>query len=131
MYAYQAIAIAFFYLIRINYYQGTDAEEPKLLDYVRPITKEAKARKSEIFSTALKDGSKSEALHGKHSAGGKENLLPVQKKAQKAGVAIIGPILSMQYALERTRTFTAIPTKAFIRLHFLIWPIFLIVLAVC
>src|SRR4030042_3018358 len=64
-----------------------------------PIMKEAKVRKSEIFSTALKDGSKLVDLHGKHSVDGKENLLPAQKKAQKAEVVIIGVILLIQSVL--------------------------------
>ncbi len=96
-----------------------------------PIMKEAEVGKSEIFSTALKDGSKLVDLHGKHSVDGKENLLPVKKKAEEAEMVIIGAILSMQYALVRTRSFTAISMKAFIQLHFLTWPISLIVLAVC
>ena len=96
-----------------------------------PIMKEARARQSEIFFTALKDGSKLVDLHGKLSADGKENLLPVQKKVEEAEMEIIGPILLMQYALVRTRTFTAISMKASIQLHFLTWPTSLVVLAVC
>jgi len=96
-----------------------------------PIMKEAEVRQSEIFSTALKDGSKSVDLRGRHSVDGKENLLPVQKKAQDAEMVIIGATLLMQYALVRTSTFAAISMKAFIQLHFLTWPISLIVLAVC
>src|SRR4030066_299039 len=68
-----------------------------------PIMKEAEVRKSEIFSTALKDGSKLVDLHGKHSVDGKENLLPVQKKAEEAEMVIIGVILLMQYALVGQR----------------------------
>ncbi len=86
------------------------------------------AFETEISSTALKDGSKSVDLHGKHSVDGKESLLPVQRKAE-AERAIIGAISLRQYALVKTRTSTAISVKAFIQPRFLIWPTSLIVLA--